>query len=47
LGEEPFENSEGEVKEERAVTGQELAVLAEKYLLPPDWIWVLAGGGLE
>ena len=47
LGLDPFAGSEGRVAKQRAIPPAELAALARQYLLQDDWLWVLAGGGLQ
>ncbi len=46
-GEDPFAESRQKVASQRQVRSEDLARLAEDYLLQDDWVWVLAGGGLE
>ena len=47
LGEDPFAAPGGNIDRQREASPQELAALAEEILLADDWIWVMAGGGLE
>ena len=47
LGEDPFAAPGGNIGHQREAEPQELAALAAEVLLVEDWIWVLAGGGLE
>jgi len=47
LGEDPFAAPGGNIDRQRKATPRELQDLARKILVADDWIWVLAGGGLE
>ncbi len=47
LGEDPFAAPGGNIDRQREASPQELSALAKEILLADDWIWVMAGGGLE
>ncbi len=47
LGEDPFAAPGGNIDHQRNAKSQELAALAEEILVTEDWIWVMAGGGLD
>jgi len=47
LGLDPFATDVQRVARQRSAEPAELAALARQYLLQDDWIWVLAGGGLQ
>ncbi|MCP4547901.1 MAG: insulinase family protein [bacterium] len=46
LGLDPFGGRGDRVRRQRKLTAEELATLANDYLLKPNWVWVYAGGGL-